>query len=125
MHRRIVATGEYLNLDQAAARSGVSRATLRSWINRGRFPSAHKKLHDGDLSPMEKWFILYRELEAVLGCGLYPTRFDLITEVEGLEETLQQALTKLDDGAQPHDDLRFALQVLRDLRAQLEGEPTS
>jgi hypothetical protein len=94
----IVASGEFLTLDEAAARSGTSRATLQNWVRTGRLPGK-KWLSDGDWSPTEKW-------------------------LEGVEKLLTAALAALGDPADVESarrDLRFATQVVTDLRAALQG----
>jgi Helix-turn-helix domain len=123
-HVPIVATGSYINLDDAAARSGVSRSTLHQWCKRGRFPSAHKSLSDRDWSG-EKWFILDRELEAVLGRRLKPDWLELEQELAAAEQLLADATASLEvhGEGQPIADLKFAAQMLAALRTQIAGEP--
>jgi hypothetical protein len=119
----IVASGEFLTLDEAAARSGTSRATLQNWVRTGRLPGK-KWLSDGDWSPTEKWHILDRDLEAVLGRRLRPTIFEHGQELEGVEKLLTAALAALGDPADVESarrDLRFATQVVTDLRAAVQG----
>jgi hypothetical protein len=113
----IVSMNRYLTLDEAAARSGKSRATIRNWIRQGRFPTAHKSLFDGDWSG-EKWWVLDRELEQLIGRRLAPGGYEIEQELGGIQALIEKAIETLaanDDHAKVVDDLRFAAQSTADL----------
>jgi len=58
----------YIRLDEAAARSRKSRATLKNWVVKGRIPAIRDDDHQGT------WMVLDRDLERLLGRRLAPTR---------------------------------------------------
>jgi hypothetical protein len=71
---------------------------------------------------MEKWHVLDRDLERVLGRRLYPDRYDICRELDGVITQIESAATRLeasevDDEAMT--DLQFAAQVLADLHTSL------
>jgi hypothetical protein len=112
----------YITLDEAAARSGISRATLLNWIKRRRFLTAHKSLSEGDWSG-EKWWILETELEKLIGRRLAPRASDIGDELDGVEALISSAVAALesDASASPETlkDLQFAAQALSDLNARI------
>jgi len=117
---RIISDGEYIDLDEAAARSGIPRATLYSWA-RKRWVRSIKDFHGDSLH--EKWQVLDVDLERKIGRRLRPHGFALKYELEQLNE-LTAVIRTLDATTSPEskklvDELTFVAKWLDDLQRRV------
>jgi hypothetical protein len=113
----IIAGARWLRLDDAAATSGVPRATLYRWARQGRVKSI--KDYD-DRDGREKWFVLDVDLERKIGRKLRPYGGPLAVELEDIADQLSAEVILIEatvsEGQRDHmTQLKYLAQWMSDL----------